>query len=618
MKTKNKIFLGLGSTISVVAPIATVVACGENTEVSQTAIEQREQWAKSQNLIETKYQEMLISKISATHETFGKDIKEADLKDYSKLTSEIKEAIVAVVKRNIYTSPSYLTTFAEKLIHIANPDAHKYETQSDFNTAVESIWSTGIQEFNNIADALKKGTMPTGVTLPTNLDAKTAKVAEVATFITAINNIFDTDQKLIDNKNSIGADSTQKLQDKFDAIKNEVVYATNAFKGSLDSAKTSSIIDVEWDNVEAGFTALKALVTSDKEAQDISKSKVPYTFEELTNAGFYDYYLQNTDVTSGKNNKKVDDLITKYMPVIWNENVASFRNVFYQYMISNYFLETNKEHWKQVFVDAVSTVAVGKINGLEGSLKEEDFVLGQKVLRAKLAYDWEISLDDQASSAYAGAEKDETELNQSLTSAGDIYKDATTTQIRNLIPSFVWDKAAAKGTTIWDLINENKDLIGFNGLVEKSTFASTDEKILQVTNYDSYDKNYEGYIDKSTSSQEIVGDAAQKVKLTTPSNSKVDIEKVIMLMPTYDKNYLTIEYLKDSKNSYTTLKNIIIAKQGSDIYKEAIQYYSSKDNQEFDYDSTTKIGGIRLTILDESLRKVATDTFGLDYVNKDE
>lgn len=518
MKLKNKIFLSLGTTTSVIAPIATAASCTTVKEISETAIEQRELWSKSQNIIETRYQETLIEKISADgkHETFGKAITIAELQKYEDLINnkrdEILNGIKSMVKRNIYINPSYLSTIAEKLLHTVNPNAGK-------------------------------------------------------------------------------AANTGKAGDFF-------------------------------------------------------------TYAELVKDGFYDYYLSNTDVSSTLTDPtkafdatsnpyletKVDNLVDKYMPVIWNENTANFKNVFYQYVISSYFLDTTKSNWRAVFTDAVG--AVGKITGLEGNLKDESFVLGQKLLRAKLGYDWAVSLDDSASKAYANVKKTETDLNASLTKNGDVWKDATTTQQRSMLPSFVWDQngvVAAPATKaderIWNLIDENKNLIGFNGLVDKSTFASYDSKMKQVTDLDTYDVNYEGFVnkessiivnDKDATNKDLANPDSVTIKLTTPSNSKVDIEKVVMLMPTYVNGEMSLDFLKDSKaaanggDAFTTVKNILISKQGSDIYKEAIQYYSSKDNKEYNWDADKKVGGIRLTIKDESLRKVATDTFALDYVNKDE
>lgn len=485
MKLKNKIFLSLGTTASVIAPIATTVACGDTKEVSATAIEQRELWAKSQNAIETHYQEMLISTISKSSDIFSKDIDIADFGKYEDIIKhdQIKNAIVSFVKRNIYANSSYLSKFAEKLLHTVNENS---ANKKDF-----------------------------------------------------------------------------------------------------------------------------------------------YQHADLVTAGFYDYFLPNTDVTT---NTKIDALITNFMPVIWNENIANFKNVFYQYMISMYFLDTSKSNWRAVFTDAVG--ATGKINGLEGNLKDESFVLGQKLLRAKLAYDWEVTLDDSASKAYAAVAKTEDELDTAL-ETGDIYKDATTTLQRSKLPAFDWDSASASKDTVWKIVDSNKNLIGYKGLVEKAAFASYDSKMKQVVDIDKYDVIYEGYINKETSeivnnkdvnNQSLATAKEPKIKITTPSNSKVDIEKIVMLMPLWINGEMSMDLLKDSDavangakgNGFTTIKNILISKQGADIYKEAIQYYSSKDNKEFNWDDTKKIGGIRLTILDDSLRKVALDTFGLDYVEKDE
>lgn len=694
MKLKNKIFLSLGTTVAVIAPITTAVACGDTKEVSQTAIEQRELWAKSQNLIETKYQEMLISEISKNknHQIFGPDIKQGDLQDYSKLNQQMKDAILAVVKRNIYITPTYLTTFAEKLLHTANPDAHKYQTIADYKSAVESILKTSVGNFNGIidsitksnidqinkiAEALGKGTMPTtNDTMPVALTA-TADKAAIDKFIADIKAIFHTNQKLAANKNSMSIDTTAKLDAEFakykygslpaeladtaaksdidqfitalegvfsddqqvldnlstlgiiktkdeldkhlTQLKDDAVTAVNAFKDSLYETKTTSIAKLDkWDDIDTTITALIALVANDTDAQSIAKSDVPFTFSELTNDGFYDYYLQNTDVTKDKaTNDKVEALVAKYIPIIWKDNIASFKNVFYQYVISSLYLDTNKTNWQAVFYDIAN--ATGKINGLEGNLKADHFVLGQKLLRNKLAYDWNITLDDQASKAYAGIEKTETDLDAWLKVNGDIYNDATTTQRRSLLPSFAWDNTATTGT-VWDLVNQSKELIGFNGLVEKSEFASTDSKIKQVVDTKQYDVNYEGYVNKEKTGEVIDESSAVNniIKLTTPSNSKVDVEKIIMLMPTYVNGELSLDFLKDAKggDGFATLRDILISKQGSDIYKEAIEYYSSKDNKEFTYDNGN-VKGIRLTILDESLRKVATDTFGLGYVNKD-
>ncbi len=487
MKIKNRIILSIGSTASVVAPVATVVACGTTKETSQTAIEQRELWSKAQNLIETKYQEMLISEVSVKNTSFNNAgasrISETNLHDYDSadFPTKIKDEIKDMIFKGIYSNSTYLsTTFGDKLLHMVNPNAI----------------------------------------------------------------------------------------------------------------------------VHGAF----------------------FSYDDLTRDGLYDFFLPSTDITTNSTIKtKVEAIITKYMPVIWNNNVSNIKNVVYQTVISNYYLDVDKDNWAEVFFKP--TGSTGKITGIEGNIEPSEFVLSQKVLRAKFAFDWSVALTDQASKSYISVTKTENELNTMLKAGGDIYNDETATQQRAILPTFFHDSTAS-GTdkSIWGLINESKDLSGFAGLVDKSALASSEAKIKQVTGptvddaFAIYDQKYEGYINNEKT--EVIEDPANTpnggtVNLTTPTNSKVTIEKVLLIMPSYVNGQLTMESLQDTDGSYKTLKSLMIFKQGQDIYQEALKYYASKDNHQFNWDEAKKVGGIRLTILDDSLRKVALDTFGLNYVNKD-
>lgn len=487
---KNKFTLSLGSTIAVIAPVASVVACGESSvnDISDSEKNQRETLNKSQQFIQTKYQEYLISQISASqssqssHGKFGTDITEEELHDYTKLKPAIKSEILDFVKRNIYSSSAYLKTFADKLLHTNDENTKKF-----------------------------------------------------------------------------------------------------------------------------------------------------YTRDQLVNAGFYDFYLAKTDIDANSNKQKIEYLVKNFIGVIWKENIANFRNSFYQYMISSYYLSTNYSFWSDVFVNPVGST--DKLVGMESALDQtsNQFVLALKTLRAKLAFDWNVSLDDIASKAYAGVSMPEGKLNDELSNQNQkttsIYANANTTTQKSIIPGFDWDGSKTKNS-IWELVEENKNIIGFNGVVSKASFVPTkpEQAFVSYTSEDeaskAYDDKYAGYVNPEKTG-EIVKDPNKQIKLTTPSNSKVSLEKIIMILPRNINGKLSIESLRSSDGNgsynYNILKQIIIANDSS-IYNEAITYYSSKDNHEFNWNATTKTGGIRLKFTPEAyeLEKLAIDTYKFPFIEKNE
>lgn len=483
---KNKFTLSLGTAVAVIAPVASVVACGESSvnDISDSEKNQRETLSKSQQFIQTKYQEYLISEISkdANHGKFGKNINEDDLKSYAKLklNTVLVDEMKGFIKRNIYTSSTYLKTFADKLLHTIDPATpNQYFKQS-------------------------------------------------------------------------------KLRD----------------------------------------------------------------------AGFYNLFLNKTDVDAVGAKVDIDKLLVDdYMEVIWDNNITNFKNAFYQYVISNYYLSTTKDNWSKVFVEPVGSTE--RLSDGEDKLEDKQFVLALKTMRAKLAFDWTVSLDDIVSKTYAGvtmSEKDIDEELQSNTNITSIYKNTTKTTQNSLIPGFVWDKNSQSTTDIWSFVKINKDIIGFNGIVSKTGFGSIDDTVFNGENDASknYDEKFVGYVNPENTSdgaEKIVKDPNKQIKLTTPANPKVSLEKIIMILPRNINGKLSIESLKSSDQNapYNILKQIIIANDSS-IYNEAITYYSSKDNQEFNWDAATKTGGIRLKFTPQAyeLEKLAIDTFKFPFIEKNE
>lgn len=384
-------------------------------------------------------------------------------------------------------------------------------------------------------------------------------------------------------------------------------------------------------------------ITNPDGIEDSNHKKPLFSRAELVVAGLYDRFWKNeTDIEAKAKILKDDAAFSKLFKTVWEKNVGGFRTVFYKFLIVNYYLDTNKTNWMDVFIN--SNGATGKINGIEGSIEESEFVLGQALVRAKLAYNWKAELTDESSKKWIGKSMKESELDTEMSlitpasgttaaTYGKIAKDLTVTQQQSLVPTFYQSSnaVAATGDNFWKMLNNNKNITGFTGIVAKADLAKDDSFIRQAVDKDHYDENYYGYIDIEKSDLIKSVGTSTDVKLTTSEKPKVSIEKDLMIMPMYQNGKLNLSFFNESTASnsakdYSTLKTILFMNSaGASLYDDAIKYYSSKDCKEFpikdangaavnDKDGKPTFG-IRFNIIDKNLREIALNG-GLTFVQK--
>lgn len=421
----------------------------------------------------------------------------------------------------------------------------------------------------------------------------------------------------------------------------------NAFKakaGMTDMIKKFVALNVYQDNDFLAKLADKLLKVADPDAAAVNGKQPLFKQSDLVLNGMYENFAKaETNIMTKASAIKDDAKFDKIFKTIWEKNINGFRSVFYKYLIVNYYLDTTKTHWMDVFIN--SNNATGRINGIEGSIEESDFVLGQALVRAKLAYNWKADLSDEASKKFTAQERTEDQLNAGMkvvagTPAvpGEFAKEMTLTQQKTMVPTFfntkstitASDDVANIGGQFWTMLGENMDMAGFTGIVTKD-LAKDEPTMRQVIDKKTYDNSYYGYNDPEKG--ELVKDkdkAVDKIKLTTPAKSKVLIEKNLMIMPRYTGSNLSLDIFNESttagQKDYSTLKTILFMNSaGASLYDDAIKYYSSIYCKEFpildangnavkDKDGKDTYG-IRLDILDKNLREIALQN-GLSFIQK--